>query len=413
MINRIIKILLVCVMFVVVLSLGGYTFDSFSREVHLKDPKVVLSPMAEQLPSASELLGPIAGGQTTGGESETTTTDPAKDPSNSDPAENTEVSGGENTSTETGNGGSELPNFFEDPGLDNPGYIGGNGSGNDINFVDEDGNLVKQDIKIPSDSEISMNYAKSIKVKINDKELELSSKNTVTFVKWLNDNWTSDAKVDLEIEKDPETITTEDVVYNDTLNNETDLKNMVATIRVIDSLPDYDDYDRNTYEKPVKSYQLNGAKANRNDYAWKTSPWFDEETFTYMCPYTGTIINDLDDKKDDRDFGNLDYDHIVPLKSTYLRGAKDWTPEQMNEYAYNQWVGVDVLNSANRSKADKGPCEYMPDINQEDYCYSWLMICSKYNLAMTQEEIDFCMETIELAIENGETVEFLGGKMPE
>ena len=128
-----------------------------------------------------------------------------------------------------------------------------------------------------------------------------------------------------------------------------------------------------------------------------------------MCPYTGTIIQDMDDNKQDNDFGNLDYDHIVPLKSTYLRGAKDWTDEQKNEYAYDQWVGVDVLNSANRSKSDKGPCEYLPDINVEDYCYSWLMICSKYNLSMTQEEIDICVNNITIALENGEEVTFLGG----
>lgn len=97
----------------------------------------------------------------------------------------------------------------------------------------------------------------------------------------------------------------------------------------------------------------------------------------------------------------------------YIKGAKDWTDEQRNEYAYNQWIGVDVLNSANRSKSDKGPSEYLPEINIEDYCYSWLLICSYYKLDMTQEEIDICVDNITLAIENGETVEFLGGKMPE
>lgn len=72
-------------------------------------------------------------------------------------------------------------------------------------------------------------------------------------------------------------------------------------------------------------------------------------------------------------------------------------------------MGVDVLNSANRSKADKGPAEWLPDVNRGSYCYSWLVICQKYNLSMTQEEIDICNSEINKAIANGEKVEFMGG----
>lgn len=37
------------------------------------------------------------------------------------------------------------------------------------------------------------------------------------------------------------------------------------------------------------------------------------------------------------------------------------------------------------------------------------MICSKYNLSMTQEEIDIRVNNITIALENGEEVTFLGG----
>ncbi|MBQ8218146.1 MAG: hypothetical protein IJZ79_00005, partial [Bacilli bacterium] len=228
---------------------------------------------------------------------------------------------------------------------------------------------------------------------------------------WLHQNYKEDSEISIEIEGGSNEIG--EPVYNTTMEDISEVHNLVASINVVDSLPEGDDYDRNTYERPVQSYELNGERVNRNDYAWMTSPWFDEETFTYTCPYTGAIIHDLDDEEEDYDFGNLDYDHIVPLKSAYIRGASEWTEEQMNEYSYNQWIGVDVLYSANRSKSDKGPCEYMPDINQEDYCYSWLMICSYYQLSMTQEEIDLCVSTIETAVENGETVIFLGGSYEE
>ena len=443
MIRRIIKILVMCVLFMCLLSLGGYTINSFKSEVHLRDPQEVMSPFFQSLPDlpkGSELVKNLPTYETEDGS--------ILDNNNSN----------NGTSTDDSGNGSSLPDFTTDPGLSDPGgpFSGGNNTedpeisdpgsqvseaditsdpgiddqstptsatGND-SYTDEDGNLVKKDITLPDTIEIS--YVRSIKIKLDDKEIELTSKNTAEFIRWLDNNWHADAEISYEVDKTEETSedssntqnssvqngsvnSTGELVYDTTLANEANLNALVSSINVIDKLPEYDDYDRTTYEKPVISYTLDGKKTNRNDYAWKTSPWYNAEDNTYMCPYTGTIIQDMDDNKQDNDFGNLDYDHIVPLKSTYLRGAKDWTDEQKNEYAYDQWVGVDVLNSANRSKSDKGPCEYLPDINVEDYCYSWLMICSKYNLSMTQEEIDICVNNITIALENGEEVTFLGG----
>jgi len=377
----------------IVLSIGGYSLDSFSKEIHLKEPKIVLGPLIDELPEVNEIVDIDIPGSTDSNNENT-----------ENPESNTELADGSETSNN--------PDIFTDPGLEDPGTIdfGNNDTSNP--YIDENGNFIKHDIVLSSESESKISHVKSVKVKLDDAEMELTSDNTIDFIKWLHNNYNAASKIEIEVEKDPiAEASPENVVYNDILESEVDLYSLVSTIKVVDSLPEGDDYDRTIFEKPVKSYTLNGEKVNRNDYAWKTSKWFDEESYTYMCPYTGTIIHDLDDNKDDLDFGNLDYDHIVPLKSAYIRGAADWTQEQANEYSYNQWIGVDVLNSANRSKSDKGPCEYMPDINQEDYCYSWLMICSYYNLAMTQEEIDLCTETIALAMANGETVEFLGGEM--
>ncbi len=440
MIKRIIKILFMGLLFMGLLSLGGYTLNSFKSEVHLRDPQSVLSPLVHTLPSLP---------------------DPNKIVQNLPEYEH-EQNGmdfsnptGDNTQVaDSGEGENnlDLPDFTTDPGISDPGgpFGGGNNSGDgeitdpsnpidgtDIttdpglddpgtpttetgndSYVDENGNLVKKDVKLPD--EIGISYVRSIKITLDDKEIKLTSSNTAEFIRWLGNNWHADATISWEVDRvEPtptegdSTATTGELVYDTTLANADNLNVLANSIRVIDTLPEYDDYDRNSYEKPTTSYTLDGKKVNRNDYAWKTSPWYNAEDNTYMCPYTGTIIHDLDDKKADNDFGTVDYDHIVPLKSTYLRGAKDWTDEQKNAYAYDQWVGVDVLNSANRSKSDKGPCEYLPDINIEDYCYSWLMICSKYDLAMTQEEIDLCMDYINTALENGEEVTFLGSSYEE
>ena len=438
MIRRIIKILVMCVLFMCLLSLGGYTINSFKSEVHLRDPQEVMSPffkslpsfdpnkLVENLPEYEKEQNSIIDKNTSDDNNENTSAtlpDFTTDPGLSDPGG--PFSGGNNTEDpEISDPGSQVSeaDITSDPGIDDQ-STPTSATGND-SYTDEDGNIVKKDIKLPDTIEIS--YVRAIKIKLDDKEIELTSKNTAEFIRWLDNNWHADAEISYEVDKTEETSedssntqngsvqngsvnSTGELVYDTTLVNEANLNALVSSINVIDKLPEYDDYDRTTYEKPVISYTLDGKKTNRNDYAWKTSPWYNAEDNTYMCPYTGTIIQDMDDNKQDNDFGNLDYDHIVPLKSTYLRGAKDWTDEQKNEYAYDQWVGVDVLNSANRSKSDKGPCEYLPDINVEDYCYSWLMICSKYNLSMTQEEIDICVNNITIALENGEEVTFLGG----
>lgn len=442
MIKRIIKILIMGLLFMGLLSLGGYTLNSFKSEVHLRDPQSVLSPLAQtlpDLPKGRDIIGSLPSYENEGGGDTTNPTNPS---------DNQVADSGDNGSGDGGNK-IDLPDFTTDPGISDPGGPFGNGnkdseitdpgnpvdgpdittdpgitdpgtpsSGGNDSYVDENGNIIKKDIKLPDNIEIS--YAKAIKIKIDDKEIEVTSKNTAEFVRWLNNNWHAGADVSFTVDKEEPTPTegsesteTGELTYDTTLSNSANLNALANSITIIDSLPEYDDYDRNTYEKPTQSYMLDGKKVNRNDYAWKTSPWYNAEDNTYMCPYTGTVIHDLDDKKEDNDFGNLDYDHIVPLKSAYLRGARDWTEEQRNAYAYDQWVGVDVLNSANRSKSDKGPCDYLPDINVEDYCYSWLMICSKYNLSMTQEEIDLCMDYINIALENGEEVTFLGGSYEE
>ena len=347
MIKRIIKIIVVILIFLGLLGLGGYSFSSFKHSVGIKNPGDVYEPLVDNLPDIPDI-----------------------------PINTPEIT--ENTTTEDNDTTTELPTELEPVDVNLP-QVG-------------TGELSK--IEIPTN--------RNIRVTINGNSLELNSTTTVSFIKWLANNYSDNKKVEyeeLEV-KNEEEKDTSNISYNDILESKEDLDILVSTIKIVDKLPEYDDYDRNTYEKPIQSYNIGDTKYNRNDYAWKTSEFLiSEEPFEYVCPYTGETITDE---------SKLDYDHIVPLKSTYIRGAKDWTYEQRNEYAYNQYVGVDVYNSANRSKSDKGPTEWLPNENIEDYCYSWLLICSKYNLVMTEEEVQICVDEINIAIENGETIQRLG-----
>lgn len=170
---------------------------------------------------------------------------------------------------------------------------------------------------------------------------------------------------------------------------------LIAFIRVLDEKNIRTGYDRSIFESPSHSYELNGKKYNRNDYAWMTSEYLiSENPFKYKCPYTGLIIED--DSK-------LDYDHIIPLSVVYKN--TDWDAKKCNEYAYNQDIGVDVYYSANRSKSDKTPSEWLPNTNIENYCYTWLVIAAEWNIPLSQRDIDICQLYCINAINSGQALE--------
>ena len=393
MFKGILRIIIVILIFLAVLWVGGSNWSDFKQKVGLKNPSTVYEPLVEKVPELE-----IA--------------------DNIDTSNNTEITTEHDYIGDLSSSGDATEIVKQD--IDNDNSNNGSSSNN------SNQEITTQDLNINYNSNTTIgtndtNASTNTSIHIGTKEVNMSKVTTVKLLDFLAINYTTGISVSV-IHHDEETTTTtsnnnsefsDDTLYDNTLESEDELNALIATITTVDSLPKYDDYDRNAYEKAVQKYNLDGTKVNRNDYAWKTSSYYNANDNTYTCPYTGTIINDLDDGKEDNDYGNLDYDHIVPLKSTYVRGAKDWTDKQKNEYAYNQWVGVDVLNSANRSKSDKGPSEYLPDINVDDYCFTWLVICSKYNLVMTTDEVNICKENIELSLTNGDSVEFMGGSYNE
>ena len=411
--------LAVCVLILLAVFLfGGYNWLQFSNSVELRSPEKIFSFLVKEIPSEFKEGDPLTGNTTIDvGEPDPTDTDI------------TIVTG-------------------SDPGL--PEITNSNNNSNN----NPDSSLPNETLESKG---INIEFTRILKISVGDSTLDLTSSTSADIVKWLAINHSNNLSLTDEngdeitgistdsgiifgkndeteptstieaTEPTDETEPTEltevtaspsvntalygdvTLTYSNTLEDKAHLEVLIADIEVVDKLPNIDNYDRDTFEKPVKSYLLGGIKVNRNNYAWMSSPFFNQKDFTYTCPYTGKVITDLDDKKQDNDFGNLDYDHIVPLKSAYLRGASEWSKEKQNEYAYDQWVAVDVLASANRSKGDKGPLEYLPTTNVEDYCYSWLLICSKYDLVMTQAEIDLCKSYIETALQSGEPVTHLGG----
>jgi hypothetical protein len=438
--KKILYLVIIICIFVACLSFGGYTLEQFANEIHLRNPSTVLSPITSEIKNSGNNINIP---QNSNGY----TFDPNAKLFDDNSTQSSNIENSNNYSENSLNNTIQESNKEESTN-NNQESISQNSNQESTN-QDSNQESVSEEVKDTINS-------KTYKFTVGKKTFELNKNTVANFVKWISDNVKNNEKISyvtntikdklnqnsiessaeqssskeeskvqevteenskenskeeskessIEESVNESSVESKIKVYGTTL---LEIERLYSSITIIKELPEYNDYNRNTFENPVKSYKLNGNTANRNDYAWKTSKYFNEQDFTYTCPYTGKIIKDMDDKKEDQDFGNLDYDHIVALKSAYLRGAKDWTEEQRNEYAYNQFVGVDVLNSANRSKSDKGPAEWLPDINRGSYCYSWLVICKKYNLSMTQEEIDICKNEINKAIENGESIEFMGG----
>ena len=173
---------------------------------------------------------------------------------------------------------------------------------------------------------------------------------------------------------------------------------LISSIRV-SSDNKKEGYERDKFEKPTKYFYIDKTRYTRNKYAWHVSDYLiSEEPFEYICPYTGLTIIDM---------SMIDFEHIVSLKTTYENCPEWWTDKEMNEYAYDQLIGVDVLNTANRSKGAKTPSEWLPDKNAGDFCFTYVAICQKYDLSMSKTDLAVCKLEIYNTLDSRGEVKFI------
>lgn len=177
-----------------------------------------------------------------------------------------------------------------------------------------------------------------------------------------------DTKQPTEQDKTP-TVTKEDIL------------SLVDSIKV-STHENKEKYNRDDWEKPAKKFTLDGEKVSRVKYDTYTSQYLvSKDPFVYKDPYTDTEITDIK---------ILDFDHIIPLNYISKYGDIEWSNEQKNKFAQDENVGVSVLNKENRRKGAKGPSEWLPKVNQGDYCYTWLLLAKEWGLALRQQDIDTC-----------------------
>ena len=244
------------------LKLGGYSWESFKDGVHLRDPGTVLSPITDNAPKGHDIIGDIpnsgGGGYTfdpnlrlDGSSSSTTVANNSKIPAvqtNSDGSaiENPSSNNNKNSSTE------DTKN---------------NNSSEDSSEESTDTNIVDDTSKESEESTTEKKETVSSKIYhfiVDGKEKILTSENTASFIQWLEKNFKDGSNVSYDTEDQAQT------------SSNSDLASLIAEIPITDKLVDTKDYDRKAFESPVVTYTLDGKKVNRNDYAWKTSPYFNE-----------------------------------------------------------------------------------------------------------------------------------------
>ena len=101
--------------------------------------------------------------------------------------------------------------------------------------------------------------------------------------------------------------------------------------------------------------------------------------------YTGQTFTDP---------SKLDIDHFIPLSEAHRSGADTWTPEQRQSFAndlMNEHSLIAVSASANRSKGDRDPANWLPpdESFQCEYIKRWVAVKEHFNLRMDATERNF------------------------
>jgi hypothetical protein len=90
-----------------------------------------------------------------------------------------------------------------------------------------------------------------------------------------------------------------------------------------------------------------------------------------------------------RSSSTFDIDHLVPLAEAWDSGARRWTAATRQRYANDLGDSrtlVAVSASANRSKSDQDPAEWMPRLGRCTYVRQWVAVKLRWSLKVNPAE---------------------------
>lgn len=143
------------------------------------------------------------------------------------------------------------------------------------------------------------------------------------------------------------------------------------------------DYDRSEWEAAFRFVSpVTNEKESLRDYSVQISSYTkyynNDDRFLFVDPYTGASIKELED---------IEYDHVIPISYAAVMTNNSWSEDQKLGFSYDLLNGVPVSKTENREKGNKGPSEYLPDIRQEEYCYTWLLVSEKYGIPLLKQDL--------------------------
>lgn len=109
------------------------------------------------------------------------------------------------------------------------------------------------------------------------------------------------------------------------------------------------------------------------------------------CDVVSGLWRDVYTGETFRDPRALDVDHMVPLAEAYRSGGRDWSTERRGAYANDLEDSrslIAVSASANRSKGDQGPEEWLPPdaAHRCIYVANWVAVKVRWSLSMDESE---------------------------
>jgi hypothetical protein len=167
----------------------------------------------------------------------------------------------------------------------------------------------------------------------------------------------------------------------------------VPSVNVVDEIAEDDTYNRDAFGSPWKDVDGNGCDTRNDvlardmtDEVFKDSKQCKVDSGVLSDPYTGTVINFQYGKGTSQ---LVQIDHIVPLRTAWYAGAKNWSDDLRAEIANDPENLLAVDGKTNSSKGAKGPAEWMPANTDYtcEYSQKFIHIVEKYQLAI--EVVDY------------------------
>jgi len=101
------------------------------------------------------------------------------------------------------------------------------------------------------------------------------------------------------------------------------------------------------------------------------------ERGAWTGPYTGQRLTDR---------SNVHIDHVVPLAEAHRSGAASWPRSKKQRFANDPDNLLATQGTANMSKSDRDPAEWLPDKGRCAYISRWVSVKTKYGLGADRAE---------------------------